>query len=329
MIIDHINLNHLRVFECVYRTKSMTEAAKELHLTQSGVSQHVKTLEDVLELKLFDRVKQRLIPTSAASVLFKRCSEALYGIEDVLSQLRGGKQSLSGTVAIGMPIEFGNNLVLPLLSKFCDKHPMVRFALRYGFATEMNEGILKGDLDFAFVDSFNLDSRITTEKVYDEVLHLCCAPKLLAKSLEGSAQSAGSKQKGQNLKTASDRKKFFESLEYVDYQPGEPVLRLWFQHHLGTRNLNLNVRATVMDVQGVSRLIQSGSHAGVLPGHLVEKLQAELPESKKLHVFEGPREGAGAPLKNAISVAYLKERTQAPASAASYKWLMSSLRERA
>src|SRR6185437_1423130 len=117
MIIDHINLNHLRIFECVYRTKSMTEAAKELHLTQSGVSQHVRTLEEVLELKLFDRVKQRLIPTAPAETLFKRCSEALYGIEETISELRGGQQSLSGSVTIGMPIEFGNNVVLPLLSK--------------------------------------------------------------------------------------------------------------------------------------------------------------------------------------------------------------------
>lgn len=308
MIIDNINLNHLRIFECVYRAKSMTEAAKELHLTQSGVSQHMKTLEDVLEVKLFDRVKQKLIPTSSANILFKRCSEALYGIEDVLTELRGGKQSLSGTVSIGMPIEFGNNLVLPLLAKFCNQHPLVRFVLRYGFATEMNDGILKGDLDFAFVDAFNLDTRITTEKVYDEVLHLCCTPALL----EGKSRGG------------PENKKFYEQMEYVDYQPGEPVLRLWFQHHLGTRHLNLNVRATVMDVQGVSRLIQSGAYAGVLPGYLVDKLQADLPKNKRLHIFKG----AGDLLKNGISVAYLKERTQSPASAAAYRWLMDSLQER-
>jgi DNA-binding transcriptional LysR family regulator len=42
MIIDHINLNHLRIFQSVYKTQSMTTAAGELHLTQSGVSQHIK-----------------------------------------------------------------------------------------------------------------------------------------------------------------------------------------------------------------------------------------------------------------------------------------------
>jgi DNA-binding transcriptional LysR family regulator len=301
MIIDLVNLNHLRIFECVYRTKSMTEASKELHLTQSGVSQHMKTLEDVLEVRLFDRVKQRLIPTRAATILFKKCSEALYGIEDALGELKGGKLMLSGTVALGMPIEFGNNLIMPLLSDFCSRHPRVKFVIKYGFATEMNDGLLKGDLDFAFVDSFNLDSRITTEKVYDEFLHLCCSSTTL--------------ETFQKKSTMKDGKKFFEAIEYVDYQPGEPVLRLWFNHHLGTRHVNVNVRATVMDVQGVSRLIQTGGYAGVLPGHLIDKLK------KPLYMFKG----IGKPLKNVISLAYLKERTQSPASSAALKFVMEGL----
>ena len=57
MLIDQLNLNQLRIFESVYRTQSMTQAAVELGLTQSGVSQHIRALEDVLGLSLFDRIK--------------------------------------------------------------------------------------------------------------------------------------------------------------------------------------------------------------------------------------------------------------------------------
>jgi DNA-binding transcriptional LysR family regulator len=301
MIIDHFNLNHLRVFECVFRMRSMTEAARELHLTQSGVSQHIKSLEDVLDVRLFDRVKQRLIPTAAATALFKRCTDALYGIEQTLGEIRAGKQLVSGTVSIGMPIEFGNNMVVPLLAKFGMEHPQVRFNLRYGFPNEMNEAILRGDLDFAFVDAFGLDKRITTEKVYDETLHLCATLDYME----------GVKEKGK------DQRRFFESLHYVDYQPGEPVLRMWFEHHLGSRNLTLETRATVMDVQGVARFILSHAGAGVLPGHLVTQLESA---GKRLHTFKG----SGKPLKNGISVAYLQERTPTPASAAVFKDLLAA-----
>ncbi|MEK6578518.1 MAG: LysR family transcriptional regulator [Bdellovibrionota bacterium] len=304
MIIDNINLNHLRIFECVYRTQSMTLASKELHLTQSGVSQHMKSLEDVLGLTLFDRIKQRLVPTSEANELFKRSHEMLQGLEATISDITGGKQHLAGTVAIGMPIEFGNNVIMPLLARFCHDHPKVKFYLRYGFATEMSDEILSGKLDFAFVDEFKLDSRIQTEKVYDEVLQLCATTEFI---------------KTAKKERSREDRMFFESLEYVDYQEGEPVLRKWFEHHLGARNLKVNVRATVMDVQGVSRLIKTGQMAGVLPGYLVEKLKSE---GKKIETFKG----SGKTAKNKISVAYLPGRSTSNAAKAIFKSLLESVR---
>lgn len=290
MFIDNLNLNHLRIFECVYRARSMTVAAKELHLTQSGVSQHMKSLEEALSIRLFDRVNQRLIPTADASRLHEQCARGFSLIEQSLAEIRGNAGKLAGSVRIGMPIEFGNNILLPEISKFCVAHPGVRFELRYGFATEMGEGLMRGDLDFAFVDAFALDRSIHVEKVYDEVLELC-------------ASAAYLRRVGRFKETRAE----IEALDFVDYQAGEPVLRLWFQHHFKTRAATaLNVRATVMDVQGVTRLILSGVACGVLPGYLVGKLRNE---GAKLHAFRG----SGTPLKNGISIAYIRARTFSPA----------------
>lgn len=305
MIIDNLNLNQLRVFECVYRTRSMTAAAKELHLTQSGVSQHVKALEEVLGIKLFDRIKQRLIPTSAAGELFRKTADSLNAIEQTLSDIKGGERQFKGIVSVGMPIEFGNNVVMPLLSEFCAKHAAVRFQIKLGFPTEMNAGILAGELDFAFVDAFALDPRITTEKVYAEMIHLCATPAMVR-----AAKVTG----------RWDRKAF-EGLEYVDYLPGEPVLRAWFHHHFNSRDIDVNVRATVMDVQSVAKFILSGKLAGVLPGHLTDNLEAQ---GVKLHKFKG----SGKTLHNAISLAYLPERTLSPAAAAAKDWLGAEIRSR-
>lgn len=303
MIIDNINLNHLRIFERVFRARSMSDAARELHLTQSGVSQHIKSLEEGLGLRLFDRVKQRLVPTAAAASLYEACSEGFRNIETSVLAIKDGDCRLSGVVGIGMPIEFGNNILLPLLSEFCKKHPHVRFALRYGFATEMSEGIVSGALDFAFVDAFSLDKHIHVEKIYDETLHLCASrDHLKTRGLQKNARE------------------YFETLEYVDYQAGEPVLRKWFKHHLKERAvIKLNVRATVMDVQGVASLIVNGVAAGVLPGHLVEKLERE---GHRLVVFKG----CGKPLKNAISVGYLAERTYSQAARAALDYLVARTR---
>lgn len=302
MLIDQINLNQLRVFESVCRLKSMTLAAKELHLTQSGVSQHIKSLEEILELKLFDRVRQKLVPTPAAKDLYKHTSKGFEEIEGILAKLKNVDQVLQGMVSIGMPIEFGNNIVIPLLTEFQKKNPKVHFRVRQGFPFEMNQLLLTGELDFAFVDSFSMDKAIATEPVYNELLELC-APS----EMEEKAKSA----KDKNL---------FEGMSYVDYQEDQSVLRLWMAHHLGWKNPELDVRFYVQDAQAISKLILQGVGAGVLPGHLVQRL---MDRGDSVHIVKG----SGRPLINVISVAHLKDRSLAPAARSSLEYLRKNIKQ--
>jgi DNA-binding transcriptional LysR family regulator len=304
MLIDQVNLNHFRLFECVFRTGSMTIAARELHLTQSGVSQHIKSLEEMIGCRLFDRIQQKLVPTDAARGFYEYCQGGLTRIEEGLQQLKGQGKELRGKVTLGMPIEFGNNLLIPLLAKFSKKHPLIQFQLRMGFASSMNDELIKGAMDFAFVDDFGMDKRIEVERIYDEVLDLFICETLLKKL--GPAKLSVS---------------YFEALDYIEYTEGEPLLRMWFAHHLGDREskrIRLKVKALVMDVQGVARFILSGAGAGVLPSYLASRLAKDR---TPLHRFKG----CGKPLINHIGVASLKDRTQSLAATALLCYLKESL----
>ena len=305
MLIDHLNLNHFRIFEVVYRTKSMTAAAKELHMTQSGVSQHMKSLEGMLNVKLFDRIKQRLLPTSEATQLYRAFSRGLNEMEQALVELKGGTAEVAGTISVGMPLEFGQNVGLPSLAKFAAKYPKTRFRFVLGLASSVTAMLLDGSLDFAFVDDIKLERRIVTQKVYDEILELCASQEYL--------KSAG---------VAKNTKAYFETLDYIEYLEGEPILRNWFGHHLSNRGLELNVRAYVADTKGVGRLIGSGLGVGVLPSHVLEKFEKE---GIKFHRFKG----SGTPLKNSISLAWLEGRTLSSAAQAAMKELPGIMKAQA
>jgi DNA-binding transcriptional LysR family regulator len=304
MNFNDLNLNQLKVFQSVFKNRSMTAAATDLHLTQSGVSQHIKSLEDMLGVPLFDRVKQKIIPTQSAALLFTSCESSLKGLESTLFEIKGVKARVYGKVALGMPIEFGNNILVPLLSDFGKQYTEVTFSLTYGFATQMNEDLLKGDLDFAFVDDFQMDARIEKNSIYDEELVLVASPEFL---------------KQKSFKAELEQK-YFEKLEVVDYQPGAPLVRRWLQHHFKGRDGSLNLRANAMDVQGVARLILNGLGAGVLPRYAVDQLKQD---GKRLHVFEG----SGQPLKNKISVARLAGRTQTMAAQLCLDYLKESVKK--
>ncbi len=301
--LQQLNLNLLRVFSIVYRTQSMTMAARRLHITQSGVSQHIRSLEEYLDIKLFDRIQQRLVPTAPAKILFEQCDQVMTQLESVVDVLRGEQNDLRGVINIGMPIEFGNSQIIPRLSQFAEKHPYVQFKITLGFASGMNTDLLKGTLDFAFVDDFPMDKGIQKEDVVNERLNLCIR-----------ADKVPSQQKKKQ-----DRK-FFESLPYVDYEEGAPLLRQWFHFHFGSREFHITPRAIVMDVQGVMKFVMGGMGAGILPDYL-------LPTLKKTGVDIYQIPGSGKPMMNLISVAFLKGRTQSPAAKSCMDFLLSELKK--
>ncbi len=286
MNLSHVNLNHLRVFECVCRNKSMTKAAQELHLTQSGVSQNIKALEDILGGKLFDRYKGRLLPTPQGSRLFHLVHGQLRDLEAELAAIAGVELSLQGRIRIGVPIEYGNRFVLPFAARFMKEHPGVSLEFTYGHAAQMNELLLQGELEFAIVDSYGFSPELQVEDL-DYEIHTLCAHHSY---LEG--HKVPSIQKGS----------FFKKLKYVAYLPSHPVLSRWFRFHLGREISDLNIVATLMDVQGVAQLILNGLGVGVLPLHVVQRLRNE---GHELIVFEG----SGREYRNSLSLVSLKGRS--------------------
>lgn len=277
----------------------MTKAATELNLTQSGVSQHIKQLEEMLTLKLFDRVKHKLIPTSDAKDLFIKTSKSLLDIEVALLELSSHKDLLRGTVNMGIPIEFGNAFILPILSKFAQMHEKVNLQLTYGYAAEIEKLLLNGSLDLAVIDDYQIDPAIELIHLYNEELYLCVAQSYL---------------KRKQMKPSHD-KEFYENLDYVKYNKEEAVLNSWFKHHYNFKHLNLNVRAILMDVEGLAKLITSGLGAGILPDHMIIKLREN---KEKIEVINGKKKT----MINKISLARIKNKSHSNASTELMKYVL-------
>ena len=58
-------LNPLKAFEVAARWHSITRAAEELHVTPAAVSRQIRSLEDFLDVQLFDRAGGRFVLTEA------------------------------------------------------------------------------------------------------------------------------------------------------------------------------------------------------------------------------------------------------------------------
>ncbi len=284
MLIDSFNLGLLRVFESVYRHGSMSQAGRELFMTQPAISQNIKNLEATLQVRLFDRVKQGLIPTHFAQELYLGIGPNLMEIEECLNRVTGVQTELKGKVNIGLPAEFGNNIILPILAEWSREHPEIQLMIDYGLALEHIKAVGTGDLDFAFVDEFDVYTNVTTRPIRNETLLLCGTKKYL---------------KGKNIK---DQFSFYENLDFITYVDNAIIVRQWFQHHFKRHPHHLNIKATLQDVQGVARMVVNHAGVGILPLHVIENFGQSV---KEIVIFREEKK----PLINSISIAHLKERT--------------------
>lgn len=111
-----INFEWYRSFIAVYRSGTVTAAADARSLTQPAISQHIATLEAVMQQPLFQRTARKMIPTEAGQQLYSRLAPAVDGLEDLSQHLKLPLATAFPTLRIGAPQEYFGEIALERLS---------------------------------------------------------------------------------------------------------------------------------------------------------------------------------------------------------------------
>jgi LysR family glycine cleavage system transcriptional activator len=116
-----IGLASLRGFESAARHLSFTQAADELHLTQSAVSRQVAALEADLGHRLFIRKTRALVLTPAGERLLRSTRQALSSVDQAVDDIRG--RSASQRVVVSTYPSFASLWLVPRLAVFQRAYP--------------------------------------------------------------------------------------------------------------------------------------------------------------------------------------------------------------
>lgn len=169
MQFDRMNLNLLRVFHAVASHGSFTRAAGVLHLTQPGVSKHVKQLEKHYGVALFERRGRAVALTRAGHILYEASREVVACLgraDDRLRELRGAAPALplAATFTAGL-------YVLPgLLASFRALHPGVRTTLEIFPAAAVEARVLDQSFDVGLVGHEVRDNRLVATAFFSDDL---------------------------------------------------------------------------------------------------------------------------------------------------------------
>jgi DNA-binding transcriptional LysR family regulator len=120
-----ISLRHLEVFRAVMTTGSVTAAAVLLRTSQPTASRELARFESLVQIKLFERVRGRLLPTAPALILFDEVRRSYLGLERVINLAASMRQFEQGQLAIICLPTFSQTLLPIVCREFLRQFPAV------------------------------------------------------------------------------------------------------------------------------------------------------------------------------------------------------------
>jgi DNA-binding transcriptional LysR family regulator len=139
-----LETNLLNTFVVVARLGHLTRAAEQLHLSQPAVSKQLRSLEDDLGVRLFDRQPSGMVLTRAGRELLAEQARLL---EDRAKRLHG---EVFGQVKLGTIIDPEYLRLGPFLGRLLVDHPRIDIKLQHGISGWVLEQISAGALDAGF-----------------------------------------------------------------------------------------------------------------------------------------------------------------------------------
>jgi DNA-binding transcriptional LysR family regulator len=132
-----LNLDSISAFMAIANTGSFTDAARELAVAKSVVSERLKDLERSLGAKLVHRTTRRVALTADGTTFYERAKRILQEAKLAASELADRRGALAGPLRISAPVSFGYLHLGAALFEFVARHPAIELTL---------------DLDDRFVD---------------------------------------------------------------------------------------------------------------------------------------------------------------------------------
>ena len=140
-------LNALRAFEAVGRQLSFTGGAQSLHVSQSALSRHVASLEDLLGRPLLERRPTGLALTPAGAALLPVVRKSFDRMEEVMNGILREETGHKRRLRVHMPPSFLQQVALPILGDFRREFPDILVDV----SSSLGTGLPPTEVDVAVV----------------------------------------------------------------------------------------------------------------------------------------------------------------------------------
>ena len=260
-----MEIQQLKGFFYSARLGSLTKAAEKMSVTQSAVSQQIKSLEEELGVKLFNRYGPRKDLTPDGKLFFDLITPLIQEIDTIKTTFEDLKGNQKGVLTIAATTFIIMNQLPHVTKKFAEEYPHVRLNV---LERRWNEIVLlaqTGEIDFGLapIDSVPSNLNIIKMKPMERVLITCLDHPL-------------------------SRKKNVTLLDIAQY----PMIT--YERGLVSRdiidkvfedvNLEVEIVMEATNSETIKRYVELGIGVSIIP-----KIALQLPRSRRLEIISVDR----------------------------------------
>jgi DNA-binding transcriptional LysR family regulator len=173
-----MHLETFKVFCDLVETQSFSLAAERNFITQSAVSQQMRTLEEKFKRRLLERVRGRreIRLTAPGEVFYRECKNMLVAYDQMQEAMRGLTGKISGTVRVATVYSVGLHQLPGKVREFMSKFPAVKIDLEYSRTTRVVRDVLGGTVELGIISFPEPRRGLTIVNMPGDRLVLICPP---------------------------------------------------------------------------------------------------------------------------------------------------------
>jgi DNA-binding transcriptional LysR family regulator len=171
-----LDTRQLRAFVTLAQTASFTQAARQLHLSQSAVSHSIRALEEDVRCRLFDRVGKSVHLSLAGEHLLVHAQRVLAEMNDARQTLHELAKWGHGRLRIGASTAACQYILPTALREFKDSFPQCLIQIEPGDAPEVAEFLRQNRIDLALTLQHPRESQMEFCPLFTDELQFLVGP---------------------------------------------------------------------------------------------------------------------------------------------------------
>ncbi len=149
-------LRQIRYFLAAAETGQISQAAIDLHVSQSAITTAIKGLEDLLDTDLFERHAQGVSLTYEGHQFLQRARNVMAAVEEATRIPSKAHEAISGTLRVPVSFTVAGYFLPPYLARFNQSFPNIEIKLVEADRADIEEGLISDRYDVAVMLTSNL-----------------------------------------------------------------------------------------------------------------------------------------------------------------------------